>query len=204
MRLIDKVKSKIKKAVINLADKNSAFNNKDLAPDRPLRLHLGCGDDYLKGWLNVDYSKNSKADIVMDFKDLKNLFSENSVQEVLMVHSISYLRFWEAIDFFSDIHRILQKNGKLTLEFPDVIKCAKSLLENDGNVKDYLEAIRGFYAFDIEQIKKREKFITYAFGWSAWHLKHELEKIGFNQVRVCSPETHWQRLWRDTRVEAIK
>lgn len=170
----------------------------------PLRLHLGCGSDYLDGWLNIDVTEKSKADVIMDFKNIKGNFESNSVSEVLMVHSISYLRLWEARDFFSDIYSLLKTGGRFALEFPDIVKCSKVVLENENEIEKYLEGVRAFYAFDMGQIKRKDKYHPYAFGWSAWHISFELKRIGFTKISIMEPQTHGPLLWRDTRIEAIK
>lgn len=168
-----------------------------------LRLHLGCGTNHLAGWVNIDISENSKADRVMDFQTVKNHFKKQSVSEVMMIHSISYLRLWEARDFFLDIFSLLSDNGKLTLEFPDIVKCSK-VIAGENKIENYLEAVRAFYAFDMGQIKNRDNYQPYAFGWSAWHITRELKKTGFSKIIVKDPQTHGPILWRDTRIEAIK
>ena len=173
--------------------------------DGPLRLHLGCGNVHLDDWINIDVTDKSMADLVMDFKNIKNNFQPGSVREILMIHSISYLRLWEARDLFSDVFSLLEPNGRLILEFPDVIKCATAITtDNKLTVEHYLEAVRAFYAFDMEEIKEKAAYVPYAFGWSGWHISRELENIGFSNIAVSDPQTHNQRTWRDTRVEAIK
>jgi predicted SAM-dependent methyltransferase len=69
-----------------------------------LRLNLGCGNIYLKGWVNVDVDSNEGADLVCNFLSRRNHFDKNSAKEVLMLHSISYLRLWEAKEFLKDIY----------------------------------------------------------------------------------------------------
>ena len=170
----------------------------------PLRLHLGCGHEHWKGWINVDISADSAADIVVDFREIKNYFEQGTIDEIVMIHSISYLRLWEARELLTDLWSILKKSGRLILEFPDIAKCAENLIRSEGNIPEYLEAVRGIYAFGMDQITRREKFITYAFGWAAWHIKYELEVAGFSAVQIKDPQTHDQMIWRDTRIEAIK
>jgi len=170
----------------------------------PLKLHLGCGTIYLKDYVNIDVSTDSVADIVCDFRDIFKLYPINSVSEILMVHSISYLRLWEARDFLKDCFQLLKEGGCLTLEFPDLEKCASLLLQSNTDYTNYIEAVRGIYAFDLGQINRKEHFYTYAFGWSAWHIKKELSEIGFSFIDIESPKTHENRIWRDTRVVAVK
>lgn len=202
MSILQKLKNIFAPRIHNYGLDDSKLQNHDKNP--LLRLHLGCGNEYLPGWVNIDVTEKSKADLVMDFKNIKDHFSENSVDEILMIHSISYLRLWEARDYFSNIYLLLAPGGKIVLEFPDIAKCSKAILDRENNVDGYLEAVRAFYAFDMGQIKNRDEYHPYAFGWSAWHMSYELKITGFSKVLVQDPLTHGPLLWRDTRIEAIK
>lgn len=168
------------------------------------KIHLGCGNVYLKGYINVDISPNSVADVVEDIVNIKNIFSKGSFDEILMIHSISYLRMWEAQEFFRDCTELLKKGGRLVLELPDIGKCAALISNSPENSEyEYLEGLRAVYAFDLTQIENKEDFTTYRFGWSGWYLKKELLRLGFSEVKVLDPETHEKRKWRDVRIEAI-
>jgi hypothetical protein len=184
------------------------YNNpellKKISQVHPIRLHLGCGTNNLDGWINIDVTDNSLADVVMDFKNIKGVFQPQSVREILMVHSISYLRLWEARDFFADTFSLLEPTGRLVLEFPDVVKCATAITRKEIPVEEYLEAVRAFYAFDLDEIRQKKPYTPYAFGWSAWHISQELKNVGFSDVAIKDPDTHNRRIWRDTRIEAIK
>jgi hypothetical protein len=168
-----------------------------------IKLHLGCGHDYKHGWVNIDIDYSVRADIYSNFGNIKNYFKGNTVQIISMSHSISYLNLWEARSFFSDAHKLLLKDGKLDIEFPDIVKCAK-IIVSESDIDAYLEGIRGVFAFDLDQIKNKEYFIPYSFGWSGWQIKEELLKTGFKDVQILEPETHGKRAWRDTRVVATK
>lgn len=171
--------------------------------NEPLKLHLGCGDVYLNDYVNIDLSSDSVADVISDFQNIYRLYPENSVSEILMVHSISYLRLWEAIDFFKECHYILKEGGQLILEFPDIEKCASVIVKSKNDYPNYIEAVRSFYAFDMGQIKNKESFYTYRFGWSSWHIEQELKNIGFKNIVYTDGLLHNQN-WRDTHVEATK
>jgi hypothetical protein len=173
-------------------------------PDGKVRLHLGCGQDYWPGYVNVDIGRDALCDVRMDFTRIGERYPHDSVAEVVLIHSLSYLRLWQARDLFTELYRILVRGGGLIIELPDLAKCAKKALTCEGNLTEYLEAVRALYAFDMDHIAQRTMFTPYAFGWSSWHLKRELEKAGFRHVTVCDPRTHEQRTWRDTRLEAVK
>ena len=168
-----------------------------------LKLHLGCGQDYKEGWVNIDRSLLVKTDINSDFLNIKRYFDYGSVDVVSMMHSISYLSLWEARIFFGDVFQLLKEGGVLEMEFPDISKCGR-ILSGTQNIDEYIEAVRGVFAFDLNQTINKEKYKPYAFGWSAWHIENELTKAGFTCVRILDPLTHGQRSWRDTRVEAVK
>lgn len=171
---------------------------------RQLKLHLGCGTEHLDGYVNIDNNPHAAADLYMDFLQLQRIFAPESVAEVVMIHSLSYLNLWQARDLFRQLYQLLEPHGKLVIELPDCTKCARRILEAGQSDTDYLEAVRGFYAFDLEQINRREAYKPYAFGWSSWHLKKELEDAGFGDVTLLAPQTHGPRPWRDIRVEAKK
>ncbi len=171
---------------------------------RPLRLHLGCGGEHWRGYVNIDADPSANSDLRLDFIDIESAFPPATVAEVVMIHSLSYLRLWEARDLLAALGRLLEPGGRLVIEVPDLSKCARRALETEGDVAGYLEAVRGLYAFDLDQIARRAAFVPYAFGWSSWHLTLELERAGFRDVCVRDPQTHDGRVWRDTRIEAVK
>jgi hypothetical protein len=168
------------------------------------KLHLGCGNEYLEDYINVDISISSKADIVCNISDVEKSLNGLNFDEILMVHSISYLRHWEVNDFIETCLRILNTNGKLIIELPDLSKCAKVISNADIIDFNYLEALRAIFAYDVNEHKSKKKYHTYKSGWSSLHLCHELSKAGFKDVRILDPLFHDSQTWRDVRIEAIK
>ena len=157
----------------------------------------------MKDYVNIDVSPDSVADVVSDFRNIYKLYPSNSVSEILLVHSISYLRLWEGLDFFKECFQLLKEGGSLILEFPDIEKCASLIIQSKNDYPNYIEAVRGIYAFDLAQIQRKESFYSYAFGWSSWHIQEELKKIGFKDI-VCTEGLLHNHKWRDTHVEATK
>ena len=180
-----------------------------LLKKRNFNLHIGSGHDYLADHLNIDASKLAKADIYMDMRQLSLYCRSSSVKQIKMIHVLSYLRYWEAVDFLIDAHKMLAAGGKLIIELPDIHKLSAELLkiqslENSDDKYMYFECMRAVYAFNMDQIKQKVHFTTYAFGWSAMHLQYELEKIGFKNVNISTPVCHDKLPWRDFRIEAEK
>ena len=172
-------------------------------------LHIGCGHDYLDDFLNIDASKEAKADIYMDMRDLNKYCISGSVNLIKMIHVLSYLRYWEAIDFLTVCYQLLKEDGKIIIEIPDIHKLSHEIvnirsIEKLTDIKMYFECLRAIYAFNMKQIEQKKHFTTYAFGWSAIHLEYELKKIGFKSVNILTPICHDKLPWRDFRIEAKK
>jgi hypothetical protein len=194
--LFQKLLSKLKNK------KNLVYDNLD---PNAIKLNLGCGKMYINGWINIDVDKEIKSDLSIQFTDIILHFNENTIDEIMMLHSISYLNLWEARIFFKDLYLIMKKNGRLIIEFPDIFKCCTTLIKNNNkDFNTYIEAVRGIYAFDLDQIKNKDKYIPYSFGWSAEHITRELSNIGFSFIKTENPKSHGELLWRDTRIVAIK
>lgn len=174
-----------------------------LVEKRDLRLNLGCGPMHLDGYINIDADPGACADFYLDFGELDRVFAASSTREILMIHSLSYLNLWQARNFFRVAHRLLMPGGTLAIELPSIEKCARHLLESQGDVTEYLEGVRGIYAFDPTEIANQVDFTPYSFGWSAWHLEKELRDASFSEVVVTEAQFH-QQPWRDIRVEATK
>ena len=167
-------------------------------------LHLGCGNIYLDNYTNIDISHFTCADKVIDIKKVPSIYSKDTIDEVLMIHSINYLRIWEVELFLIGIFKILKNGGKLILEFPDIQKCSKILNESSQVDQHYLEALRAIFAYDNSQVQNRIKYTTYMSGWSSLHIKDVLQKIGFSKINISDPIYHDKIIWRDVRIEAIK
>ncbi len=165
-----------------------------------VRLHLGCGADHWPGWVNVDASASSAADVVMDMRALATRFPRASVREVALVHSLQYLRLAEARDLFRALFELLEPGGRVAIECPSAESAARKLLSSEGDPAGWLEGVRALHSFGLDDLAARRAFAPGAFAWSPWHLRLELEGAGFAEVREKPAETHVA--WRDFRMEA--
>lgn len=84
---------------------------------KPTCLHLGCGDEYREGWLNVDANPDSTADVVADVTDTPWSFAEaDSVKLIEANHLVEHIDNRD--DFFIECARVLEPGGELTISVP--------------------------------------------------------------------------------------
>lgn len=81
-----------------------------------LKLNLGCGEDYKKGFVNVDVC--GKCDLKHDLNVYPYPFKDGSVSKVLAYHILEHLE--NPIKFFEELHRILKPLGVLEVIVPHV------------------------------------------------------------------------------------
>ncbi len=81
------------------------------------KLHLGCGNKHLEGWINIDQQALPGVDVVADVtRGLK--FSD--VEAVYAEHFLEHLPIAAALDFMVESHRVLGEDGALRLSTPNL------------------------------------------------------------------------------------
>ena len=89
-----------------------------------MKLHLGCGERYLEGFIHVDLAQYDHIDYEMPVDNLE-IFSDNSAEEIYASHVIEYFDREEIKLVLKEWNRVLKKNGVLRLSvpnFPELIK----------------------------------------------------------------------------------
>ena len=84
-----------------------------------MKLHLGCGD-LCRGHIK-DRNDATHPDHCADYVEYVQTVPETSVDEILLVHSLSYLSLAQARDFFSQVcTKVLRVSGLLIIETPEL------------------------------------------------------------------------------------
>ena len=82
-----------------------------------IRINLGCGNDYKKGWVNVDFNKEVKADVYVDFTK-KLPFKENYADLVLLDNVLEHIEPEKYFFFLEELHRICKKGAIIHIYVP--------------------------------------------------------------------------------------
>jgi predicted SAM-dependent methyltransferase len=82
-----------------------------------LKIHLGCGPQILKGWINIDNLEYPGVDRVLDvtqglpFEDVSFVFAE---------HFIEHLAYPDGLSLLRECRRVLREDGVLRLSTPNL------------------------------------------------------------------------------------
>lgn len=82
-----------------------------------LKLHLGCGDVRLEGFINMDVRATSTTDLVRDI--LRGLpFSDSTVSEIYSDNFLEHLPQTEVIWVMNEMWRVMVPGGKAHHQMP--------------------------------------------------------------------------------------
>ena len=80
------------------------------------KLHLGCGDNIKKGYINLDYMKQSGIDVVHDINNFPWPFKSHTFNEVYTSHVLEHVD--NLIKTMLEMHRICKNGAKIKIRVP--------------------------------------------------------------------------------------
>jgi predicted SAM-dependent methyltransferase len=195
------------------------------------RLHIGCGFNFVPGWINVGLFEEDflaygavtennglvlHVDITKDFP-----FQDDALTAIYASHFIEHFSFEEGLSLARTFHASLKQGGIARLTFPDLEIWVRKYFENDGQ---FFEKYKGFFV-NSPRTKIRTKgevFMSQLHGWGhKWGYDYEsaahlLTLAGFSQVErktlhqsaipdIKRVESNWEgRTMETCYVEAVK
>lgn len=100
------------------------------------KVHIGCNDVRIEGYVNVDVRSTSATDVVHDCQDL-SIFGSDSLSRVFSNAFFEHLYVTQRLTLLKDIHRALKAGGLAVFTgLPDFEGVARAYLERrrPGNV----------------------------------------------------------------------
>lgn len=144
------------------------------------KLHVGCGKNYLNGWINADVVVGS--DMIV-FMQKKIPLRDNTLNRLYSEHVIEHVPLETGVFFLREAYRVLAPGGVIRIATPDL----------DDLVDGYMNSWKRFDWVNWPEhsfIKSRAQMINIAFRW--WGHQHlynkeelvrALTEAGFNHYK---------------------
>lgn len=84
-----------------------------------LLINLGCGENTMQGWINIDYQWNPKLEICWDITRVLPIPS-NAFSGVFSEHCLEHFSRDQALQILNETFRILSPGGVVRIAVPDV------------------------------------------------------------------------------------
>jgi predicted SAM-dependent methyltransferase len=165
---------------------------------QPLRLHLGCGEQYFTGYVNIDYPGDQhnvmqvKADYQANITQLD--FPPQSVDEIRLHHVFEHFNRVTALAMLIKWQQWLKVGGKLHIETPDLMGSAEILVSNHswlvkmGTVRHLAGDQAASWAYHVDH-------------WFPERFQHTLKLLGFGRVETQS--SRWPQPPHLCNVQAV-
>ena len=137
-----------------------------------MKLNLGCGGLYKKDYLNVDAFDDTVADKNMSALNLK--LKDNSIATIEASQLIEHLGLINSIYALSECFRVLELNGALAIETPDIKTSFKKYI--NGDREDRKNLLTWIYGLETPGMQHK-------FCFPDDLLEEILRKIGFTNIK---------------------
>ena len=104
-----------------------------------MKLNIGCGDNKLEGYVNIDIDESLKPDLVCDVT-YGLPYEEGEVEEVLLYHTIEHLPKFQHQIIYQEVHRVLKPDGLFIMSFPEFLTCVENWKNNVRGNRQFWEA----------------------------------------------------------------
>jgi predicted SAM-dependent methyltransferase len=171
---------KIRKLIKFIKQKIKSSENKIdfLKASEKMKIHLGCGEVNLEGFINVDARDNKHVHIVKNDLYL-NEFSDSTLEMIYMCHVLEHISHKEVTGYLTHYCNKLKDGGVLRLSVPDfdrIIEIYNASGSDCDSIKSPLMGGQGYeYNYHYNVFNKKS-------------LMTLLEKAGFKDVRLWYPD----------------
>ena len=137
---------------------------------RGIKLHLGCGDYWFDGYINIDHGTYGGTDMKIDIKELP--FQGKVVEIIEAYEVLEHFNRYEADDLLNEWKRVLIDGGKVRISVPNM----DGLIEKYATNKE--ETIKMIYGYEDNPGHKQ--------GYTQETLKLLFEEHGFKDVVIST------------------
>lgn len=178
------------------------------------KLHLGCGNVFLPGYLNVDITTSFRGldepDFTSDVRHMPDLES-HSFDEVYASHVLEHIEFSDVVLTLTEWRRLLRPAGILRLAVPDLDAEIDHCLRDASEAWRTRLSLRSLFG-ENRHATRSHKFVSAIVGgseraigaqhkvpWNLELLSEVLGRLGFTEVqRYVSSIDDATHLWPDS------
>lgn len=150
-----------------------------------MKLHLGCGERFIPGFIHIDLADYPHIDYKSDISNLP-MFEDNSVDLIYCCHALEYFDRQEIQKILKEWYRVLKPGGILRIAVPDF----EALVKVYAQYNDLNKILGPLYGRMVIKTPEGKKIIYHKTAYDFKSLKDVLESIGFKNVHRYD--------WRDT------
>jgi predicted SAM-dependent methyltransferase len=140
------------------------------------RLHVGCGQQALPGWINIDNQQLPGVDQVLD---VRNGLPFENAEAIFAEHFIEHLTLDQAIAFLRESARALSRNGILRISTPNLDWVYLTHYRVDPAMPE-LESVRSCL-----QLNRAFHGWGHQFLFNELMLRATLKSVGFSEIKFC-------------------
>lgn len=141
-----------------------------------VRLNLGCGDDRLEGWVNIDY-RPDVATIVADCSTLP--VRSGTAAEIRALDLLEHFPHDRTQRILAEWRRALTPAGTLTVKVPNIAALAHAIVRSPHRQDVYVRNIYGGHRWGPDGM-----WDAHHWAWSPETICAELAQAGY-QILAC-------------------
>jgi len=144
-----------------------------------LRLHLGCGNRHIPGFINIDIQNFDAVDIIADISKL-DIFRDNKVDLIYSCANIEHFGRHEWKNIVKEWYRVLKPGGILRISTADFSQCVQRY-QKEEEIEELLGLIIG---------GQKDAFDRHGMIFDFKYLQRSLKELGFSDIKRYD--------WRET------
>ena len=149
------------------------------------KLHLGCGDTKIGGFINIDAFRTPATDFICKIENLPKYIKPNSIRLIYSSHTLEHFSRKDSIEVLKMFYDFLELGGELRISVPDLIKLSDITKNKELTFKN-MQLVQGVLmgGQDIRLNYHRSIF---------WFdlLKQILKNIGFRDISEYPSYPHF-------------
>jgi len=157
-----------------------------------VRLHLGCGQRYLDGYVNIDLPQSAhivpvrrEPDRYADIADLR--FEKSTVDEIRLHHVFEHFARPQACALLVAWRSWLKPGGTLRIEVPDFNRTTLAMLNPASGLRGECVGARHLFG------SNEAPWAIHLEGWTTRRLSLILRTLGYRVMGVR--HNHWRRTY---------